>query len=88
MISLKMLLNPEPWMGQARCREVDPDLWFPDKGESDKSQRAKEICGRCPVQRQCLQYALDNTECWGVWGGLSYDDRKDLKRKLRSELAS
>jgi WhiB family redox-sensing transcriptional regulator len=67
------------WQEQGLCAQVDGDLWYPDKGESN--QAAKRICGRCPVQPQCLGYALANHEWYGVWGGLSYQERLRLTRQ-------
>lgn len=56
------------WHQDAPCAYVDPELWFPDKGESTKA--AKAICRRCPVRAECLDYALTWHQRFGVWGGL------------------
>lgn len=64
------------WTEQALCAQVDPELWFPEKGGSVRE--AKRICGQCPVQPQCLAYALANHEWWGVWGGLTYKERLNI----------
>lgn len=61
------------WRDQGLCAEVDPELWFPEKGGS--AAPAKRICRQCPVRAECLAYALDNHEWWGVWGGLTYRER-------------
>ena len=70
------LLRPQPWMDQALCREVDPDLWFPDKGANAKP--AVAICQLCPVAAECLDYALTNRERFGVWGGVTERPRRKL----------
>jgi len=49
------------------CRAGEPDLWFAENPAD--LERAKELCGGCPVRRQCLEAALDRAEPWGVWGG-------------------
>lgn len=49
------------------CHAGEPDLWFAEN--PDDLERAKELCGGCPVRRQCLEAALDRAEPWGVWGG-------------------
>lgn len=49
------------------CHAGEPDLWFAEN--SADLERAKELCGGCPVRRQCLEAALDRAEPWGVWGG-------------------
>jgi len=60
------------------CAQVDPELWFPEKGGS--TREAKALCTGCPVQVQCLAYALANDERFGVWGGASERDRRRMKR--------
>jgi WhiB family redox-sensing transcriptional regulator len=49
------------------CRDGDPDLWFAE--DPRDLERAKTLCGACPVRRACLAAALDRAEPWGVWGG-------------------
>lgn len=68
----------EPWEDFARCREYDPEIFFPDKGDSSKE--AKRICAKCPVRIQCLNYALRYGVRYGVWGGLSDRERRRLLR--------
>ncbi|MEE1931431.1 WhiB family transcriptional regulator [Streptomyces sp. TRM 70351] len=70
------------WRHRAACREEDPELFFP-LGNTGPAllqiKEAKTFCRRCPVQEQCLQWALeDGLE--GVWGGLSEDERRAMKR--------
>lgn len=66
------------WFERAECRGVDPDLFFPKAGES--YQQAQRVCRECPVRAQCLEYALDNCERFGVWGGLTERERRQLRR--------
>lgn len=49
------------------CRETDPELFYPEKGGS--TREAKRICRVCDVRPECLQWALDNDEPHGIWGG-------------------
>jgi FixJ family two-component response regulator len=78
----------DDWQTRALCAQVDPDLWFPEKGAS--SRPARRICQRCPVQPQCLADALARGERHGVWGGLNekqlrgHDDRTELVRQIES----
>lgn len=58
---------------QARCSEVDPDLWFPEPGGS--SAPAKRICLGCEARTECLEFAIQHGEK-GVWGGLSEEQRR------------
>ena len=72
------------WRGRAICRDTDPDLFFP-VGTTGQAllqiAKAKEVCGECPVSTQCLEYALQNDERFGIWGGLSERERRKLKRR-------
>ncbi|OBB52506.1 WhiB family transcriptional regulator, partial [Mycolicibacterium fortuitum] len=52
------LINREPWQAEGICRQVDPEIFFPEKGQSTKD--AKRVCANCPVAAECLEYALVN----------------------------
>lgn len=67
--------------GRALCAEVDPELHFPDKGGS--SRAAKRVCGDCEVRAECLTWALTHGEKYGIWGGLSENERRRLNRARR-----
>ena len=72
------------WRDDAICRDTDPELFFPvgNTGPAvDQIEKAKTVCGRCTVSEQCLQYALETNQDSGVWGGLSEDERRALKRR-------
>lgn len=69
----------EPWMVDAACAYVDPELWFPDVGGSPKD--ARKICATCPVATQCREYAVLNRERFGIWGNTSEADRRKLFKK-------
>ena len=72
----------EDWRHRAACKDEDPELFFP-VGNNGSAQgqidQAKQICRRCPVISECLAWALDTGQDDGVWGGLSEDDRRELK---------
>jgi WhiB family transcriptional regulator, redox-sensing transcriptional regulator len=76
---LALALGADPRKEFGLCRQVDADTFFPDKGGSTKE--AKRICGLCEVRGECLQYALDHEERFGIWGGLSERDRRKLRRR-------
>ena len=61
----------------ALCAQTDPEVFFPDKGGSTRD--AKKVCGACMVRTACLQYALDNQERFGIWGGMSERERRQLR---------
>lgn len=73
------------WHDDAVCAQTDPELFFPDKGGSTKE--AKDVCAECLVRAECLEYALDVGERFGVWGGASERDRRRLHRGLRADAA-
>lgn len=87
------------WRAEAACASSDPELFFPvgkaRPGNTvyDQVERAKEVCRRCKVAQQCLQYALETNQEFGIWGGLTEDERRSLKRRAardrraRQELA-
>lgn len=68
----------EDWQNFANCLGVDPDLFFPERGASTKE--AKAVCQACVVREDCLEYALENSEKFGIWGGLSERERRRLRR--------
>ncbi len=68
------------WHTHAACRGMDPNLFFPDLGGSTGAANAKHVCATCPVQDHCLDYALDNNERSGIWGGLGEPDRRKARR--------
>ena len=73
-----------PWLTEARCRTEDPELFFPvgNTGPAvDQIEQAKAICRDCKVTNNCLEYAIKENQDNGIWGGLSEDERKSLKRK-------
>lgn len=81
--SLDGLMNREPWVEYAVCAQCDPEIFFPEKGGS--TRQAKAICISCPVRAACLAYALERDEKFGLWGGLSERERRELKRRHRND---
>ena len=71
---------PPGWMTDGVCAQVDPELWFPEKGGS--TREAKALCARCPVHPECLAYALAHDERFGIWGGASERDRRRMRRSV------
>ena len=69
------------WQLQGSCRGADPDLFFHPEGErgparAGRETAAKAICASCPVLQQCAAHALAVREPYGVWGGMSEEDRE------------
>lgn len=76
---------PAPWWWQAACRadQVDPEWFFPERGEHRKAQRARAVCRRCPVQAPCLADALATPpgQDAGIRAGTSTLERRALRRR-------
>ena len=70
----------QEWQDQALCAQTDPEAFFPEKGGS--TREAKRICQACAVRDECLEYALEHDERFGIWGGLSDRERRRLKKQL------
>lgn len=68
---------PMGWQVEAACRGVDPDLFYPTQGES--TAEAKAVCRECPVTAECLAYALETRQQFGIWGGKSERERRPLR---------
>ena len=71
------------WQDRANCRGVDPDLFFPERGDNVTVAEAKRVCAGCVVRSQCLEYALAAYEKHGVWGGASEQERRRMRRQRR-----
>ncbi|GAB2789306.1 WhiB family transcriptional regulator [Streptomyces chlorus] len=75
---------------RAACRNEDPELFFPIGTSGPallQTEQAKGVCRRCPVQQQCLDWAMDTGQSLGVWGGTSETERRALKRRLKARRA-
>ncbi|HSP60867.1 MAG TPA: WhiB family transcriptional regulator [Ornithinimicrobium sp.] len=84
--------QPEPvaalweWQYQGLCRTASPEIFFHPEGERGPSRRrrearAKAICEQCPVLRECREHALSVQEPYGVWGGMSEEEREAVLRQ-------
>lgn len=80
------------WTASAACRGMDPAVFHPQRHGHDQAKRsraAKEVCRRCPVEDECLAFALMTEPVGsesGIWGGMTPEERRELRRLLeRSE---
>jgi len=77
--------QPRPtWHNHAACRDHPPALFFPEaraNGGHATVQAARAICNRCPVQTECLTWAIEQPEVHGVWGATSVRERRRLRRE-------
>jgi WhiB family transcriptional regulator, redox-sensing transcriptional regulator len=84
--------RPSPWAAQALCAQADPDAWFPARGRPDVAAIAMRICAACPVQANCLDYALSGADTWagistGIWAGTTPRARAAIRRARKAAAA-
>ena len=72
-------VKDRPWIAEAACRGLDTEIFFP-VSEEDEGE-AKLVCQTCPVQAQCLDWALRTRQEDGVWGGLGERERRQVRRR-------
>jgi WhiB family redox-sensing transcriptional regulator len=81
------------WQLDGDCREADPRLFFHPEGERGPARRKRDeaavkICATCPVLQECRNHGLTVREPYGVWGGLTEEDREEIyaqERRARRE---
>jgi len=89
---VEVIPSPDGSLPGAACKGVDPDLFFaepdPDDTEADPAavefaiRRARAVCADCPVKEMCLALALRRSEPYGMFGGLTADERHRLKKQM------
>lgn len=68
-------------MEDAECLGTDPELFFPERGQT--TELAKAVCRECIVREECLEYSLENGIKHGVFGGLSERERRRIRKERR-----
>jgi len=63
------------WQFEGNCKPEDDKIFFSEL--PSKVAKAKLICSACPVQKQCLDFAISNNIEEGIFGGLTFDERKN-----------
>jgi hypothetical protein len=71
------------WADEAACKDTPLDIWFTELG-FHADQEAIRICNRCPVINQCRDYAINNDQTDGIWGGMTPDQRFKHSRKRKA----
>ncbi len=83
--SVIALANAEyGWRVEALCRDTDPELFFPigtTGAALVQIDHARAVCLQCPVQADCLDFALSTNQDSGIWGGTSEEERRVLRRE-------
>jgi WhiB family transcriptional regulator, redox-sensing transcriptional regulator len=76
------------WRDLAACNGHDPNMFFP-AGETgpaiDLIRSAKRVCASCEVADECLSYAIETNQMSGIWGGLTEDERRPVRRRWLAE---
>ena len=76
------------WRRNASCKDTDPELFFP-VGTTGQAlvqiSEANVVCDECLVRGKCLDFALETNQDWGIWGGMSEDERRDIRRQRAAE---
>lgn len=67
------------WFVDAKCLDADPESFFPDKGGS--AGPAIAVCERCPIRQRCLDWAVENRQDKGIWGGMSEKQRFRYRKR-------
>lgn len=70
---------------EALCRDYDPEVFFPidERRGTPSVERATAICAVCPVRVRCAEYALEHGIDYGIWGGLTSDERREVRQGAR-----
>ena len=71
------------WQKFRACADEPTPTFYPAPGDTHLLRKAKSICKDCPVRHECLQFALDNAERFGIWGGKSARERMLILRAQR-----
>ena len=72
----------DAWRFDAECRGLDPDMFFPERGDYRPVKAAREVCNRCPVKATCLQENLWERD--GIYGGATPSERKKMRKQYRA----
>lgn len=69
----------------ASCAGSDYEAWFPESGllHGHAARLAVKTCRSCPIQADCLQYAIDEELHYGIWGGVSAAERVRMAGRKR-----
>lgn len=85
MVSRKLVTTvpPAPFLGDSRivCRRYDPEVFQPPtyKKADPRVMEAKRLCGTCPLEDECRDWAVAREEPAGIWGGTTPTERKKLR---------
>ena len=76
------MASDQEWQDYGSCRRYPVEVFFPPAEQ--EADEAKAICETCAVREPCLEYALESDERFGVWGGLTPEERRALILRRRN----
>lgn len=73
-----------PFFSQGACLNSDPDLFFEDADEDadQPNPTVVTICNRCPIQVDCLNWAMETDQRHGSWGGTTPRQRRKIRTPI------
>ncbi|HVF54105.1 MAG TPA: WhiB family transcriptional regulator [Actinomycetota bacterium] len=80
------MASNQEWQDQAACRTIPVELFFPPAEQ--EADLAKTVCEHCTVKDPCLEFAIAAGERFGIWGGLTSQERRSLAARRRSRAAA
>lgn len=75
------MASNQEWQDRAACREVAVEMFFPPAEQ--ESEMAKAVCSNCSVRQPCLEFAIAEGERFGIWGGLTSQERRSVAIRQR-----
>ena len=81
--SMRVIDLTDNWKARAACRSMSPELFFPagtTGAAFDEITAAKDVCFGCDVRTDCLRFAVSSNQEFGIWGGTTKEERRELRR--------
>lgn len=75
--------SPLAWKQLGNCKGTDPEFFYPDPANKKAESRAVKACQNCRVADICLEFAINNRERFGVWGGSTQAERRRIFRRTK-----
>lgn len=91
-INIKAMEASWVWQVNGACRDMDSNLFYyedQERGPAKEARiaKAKAVCQGCSVKTECLEFALEINERYGIWGGLTEEERQSVKRRRQRQQA-
>ncbi len=88
ILAASLATADDVWRDKALCRDTDPELFFP-VGTTGQAliamAHAKRVCSECTVTGDCLDFALDTNQDSGIWGGMTEEERRGIRRQRAAD---